>query len=212
MRSVGLVLKFHSCISFKNSAISSIYSRSYAWNIGAIRICKPCWPSYLSLFYISGYEPPIEVNPIGVVQEFHKFHSDQNLLILVVHTESYARNFVGSRICQHCRHSHLVWFISRVLNLRLRWFQLGWTHNFSPLDLGQIHYLWISFLGATSDLLGGYPLTILTTCSIVPLAMPWLVEFDACMMMLGFMTLFVLVLWSECWCVVDLISAMISVA
>jgi hypothetical protein len=50
----------------------------------------------------SGYGPPIEVDPIGVVQEFHKFHSDQNSLILVAYTESYARNFGGSRICQHC--------------------------------------------------------------------------------------------------------------
>jgi hypothetical protein len=28
-------------------------------------------------------------------------------------------------------------------------------------------------MGATFDLLGGYPLTLLTTCSIVPLAMPF---------------------------------------
>jgi hypothetical protein len=60
-------------------------------------------------------------------------------------------------------------FISRVLNLRLRWFQLGWIHNFGLLDLGKIHYLWISLLGATSDLLEGYPLTLLTMYSIVPL-------------------------------------------
>jgi hypothetical protein len=32
----------------------------------------------------------------------------------------------------------------------------------------KIHYLWRSLLGATSDLLGGYPLTYLTTCSVVP--------------------------------------------
>jgi hypothetical protein len=50
MKSVGLVLKFHKWISFKNSAISSIYSRSYARNIGAIRIYKLCWPSYLHYF------------------------------------------------------------------------------------------------------------------------------------------------------------------
>jgi hypothetical protein len=36
----------------------------------------------------------------------------------------------------------------------------------------KIHYLWISLLGATSDLLGGYPMTLLTTCNVVPLAMP----------------------------------------
>jgi hypothetical protein len=50
----------------------------------------------------------------------------------------------------------------------LRWFQLGWTHNFILLGLGKIHYLWISLLGDISDLLGEYPLTLLTTCSIVP--------------------------------------------
>jgi hypothetical protein len=108
MKPVGLVPKFYKWISIKNSDQSSLYSRSYAWNIGAIRICKPCWPSYPSLFYISGYGPPIEVKPIGVVPEFHKFHSDQNSLILVAYTESYARNFWDSRICQNCWHSHLV--------------------------------------------------------------------------------------------------------
>jgi hypothetical protein len=35
--------------------------------------------------------------------------------------------------------------------------------------MGKIHYLWISLLGATSDLLGGYPLALLTTFSIAPL-------------------------------------------
>jgi hypothetical protein len=50
MKSVGLVFKFHNWISFKNSDLSSTYSRSYARNIGAIRICKPCWPSYLHYF------------------------------------------------------------------------------------------------------------------------------------------------------------------
>jgi hypothetical protein len=44
-------------------------------------------------------------------------------------------------------------------------------------------------LGSTSDLLGGYPLTLLTTCSVVPLAMSCLVKFSVCMMMLGFMNL-----------------------
>jgi hypothetical protein len=34
--------------------------------------------------------------------------------------------------------------------------------------------------------------------------MPWSVELCVCMMMLGFMTLLVLVLWSECWCIVVL--------
>jgi hypothetical protein len=60
--------------------------------------------------------------------------------------------------------------------------------QFGLLDLGKIHYLWISLPGDTSDLLGGYALTLLTTCSVVPLAMP-LVEFSVCMMMLGFMNL-----------------------
>jgi hypothetical protein len=49
-----------------------------------------------SLFYTSGYGPPIELNPIGVVQEFHKLHSVQNSSILVSYAESYARNFGGS--------------------------------------------------------------------------------------------------------------------
>jgi hypothetical protein len=35
--------------------------------------------------------------------------------------------------------------------------------------MGKIHYLWISLLRGTSDLLGGYPLTLLTTFSIAPL-------------------------------------------
>jgi hypothetical protein len=39
MKPVGLVPKFHR-ISIKNLDLSSIYSRSYARNIGAIRICK----------------------------------------------------------------------------------------------------------------------------------------------------------------------------
>jgi hypothetical protein len=47
MKPVGLVPKFHTWISIKNSALSSACSRSYTRNIGAIRICKPCWPSYL---------------------------------------------------------------------------------------------------------------------------------------------------------------------
>jgi hypothetical protein len=50
MKLVGLVIKFHKWISVKNSAISGIYSRSYARNIGGIRICKLCWPSYLHYF------------------------------------------------------------------------------------------------------------------------------------------------------------------
>jgi hypothetical protein len=108
MKPVELVLNFHKWISVKNTAISSIYSRSYAQDIGAIRICKLCWPSYLHYFYISGCGPPIEVNLIGVVLEFHKFHSVQNSSSYVAYTESYARNFGGSRICQHCWHSHLV--------------------------------------------------------------------------------------------------------
>jgi hypothetical protein len=36
--------------------------------------------------------------------------------------------------------------------------------------MGKIHYLWICLLGATSDLLGGYPFTLLTTCSVVSLS------------------------------------------
>jgi hypothetical protein len=60
------------------------------------------------IIYISGHGPPIEVNPIRVVQKFHKIHSVQNSSILVSYTESYARNFGGSRICQHFRHRHLV--------------------------------------------------------------------------------------------------------
>jgi hypothetical protein len=50
MKPVGLVPKFHKWISIKNSDLSSTYSRIYAWNIGAIRICKLCWPSYLHYF------------------------------------------------------------------------------------------------------------------------------------------------------------------
>jgi hypothetical protein len=50
------------------------------------------------IFYISGYGPPIELNPIGVVQEFHKIHFVRNSSILVVNTESYAQNFGGFRI------------------------------------------------------------------------------------------------------------------
>jgi hypothetical protein len=47
MKPVGLIPKFHKWISIKNSALSSTCSRSYTRNIGAIRICKLCWPSYL---------------------------------------------------------------------------------------------------------------------------------------------------------------------
>jgi hypothetical protein len=46
--------------------------------------------------------------------------------------------------------------------------------------------------------------TLLTTCSIVPLVMPRLVEFSVCMMMFGFVTLIELVLSSECWCIMGL--------
>jgi hypothetical protein len=63
------------------------------------------------------------------------------------------------------------------------------NHNFGLLDLGKIHYLWISLLGATSDLLGGYPLTLLTTCSVVPFSYALIGEFSVCIMMLGFMNL-----------------------
>jgi hypothetical protein len=57
--------------------------------------------------------------------------------------------------------------------------------------------------------LGGSPLTLLTTFSTVSVC--WVVELCVCLMMLGFMTLFELVPWSECWCIVDPISAMTSV-
>jgi hypothetical protein len=106
MKLDGLVHKFCKWISFKNSDLSSTYSRSYAWNIGAIRICKPCWPSYLHYFISRAMD--LRVNPIGVVQEFHKIHSVQNSSILVAYTENYAQNFGGSRICRHYWHSHLV--------------------------------------------------------------------------------------------------------
>jgi hypothetical protein len=42
------------------------------------------------MFYISGYRPPIEVNPIGIVQEFHQFHSVQNSAVFVfIHKDTY---------------------------------------------------------------------------------------------------------------------------
>jgi hypothetical protein len=48
MKPVGLIPKFHKLISVqKHSTLSSTYSRSYARNLGAIRNCKLCWPSYL---------------------------------------------------------------------------------------------------------------------------------------------------------------------
>jgi hypothetical protein len=50
MKPIGLVPKFHKWISSKNSALPSTFYRRYAWNIGAIRICKLCWPSYLHYF------------------------------------------------------------------------------------------------------------------------------------------------------------------
>jgi hypothetical protein len=57
--------------------------------------------------------------------------------------------------------------------------------------------------------LGGFPLTLLTTFSTISVC--WVVELCVCMMMLDFMTLFELVPWSECWCIVGPISAMTSV-
>jgi hypothetical protein len=149
---------------------------------------------------------------VGLVPEFHVLISIQTSAVFILYPGRYIRIGGAFRICQHCWHSHLVWFISRVLNLRLRWFQLGWTHNFGLLGLGKIHYLWISLLGATSDLLGGYPLTLLTTSGVVPLAMSCLVKFIVCMMMLGFMNLIDSFLWNECWCIVGLISVMTLVA
>jgi hypothetical protein len=50
MKLVGLVPKFHKWISIKNSALPSTCYRRHARNIGAIRICKPCWPGYLHYF------------------------------------------------------------------------------------------------------------------------------------------------------------------
>jgi hypothetical protein len=50
MKPVGLAQKFHKWISVKNSALLSTSYRRYAQNIGAIRICKLCWPSYLHYF------------------------------------------------------------------------------------------------------------------------------------------------------------------
>jgi hypothetical protein len=47
MKPVVLVPKFYKWISIKNLALSSTCSRSYTRNIGAIRNCKLCWPSYL---------------------------------------------------------------------------------------------------------------------------------------------------------------------
>jgi hypothetical protein len=54
------------------------------------------------------------------------------------------------------------------------------------------------------------PLTILTTCSIIHLAMPWLVELCIFMMMLGFMTMFVLVHCVDCWCIVGQLPSWVS--
>jgi hypothetical protein len=55
-----------------------------------------------SIFYISGYIPPIEVNPIGVVQEFHLLHSVQNSAVFILYPGRYIRINGAFRICQHC--------------------------------------------------------------------------------------------------------------
>jgi hypothetical protein len=51
---------------------------------------------------ISGYRPPIEVTPIGVVQEFHQFHHVQNSGVLVLYPGRYIRISGAFRTCQHC--------------------------------------------------------------------------------------------------------------
>jgi hypothetical protein len=138
---------------------------------------------------------------VGLVLEFHVLISIQNSEVFVLYPGRYIWISRAFRICQNCWHSHHVLFISRVLNLRLRWFQLGWTHNFSLLDLEKSPLFMDILAGSYVWSIRRIPLTLLTTCSVVPLTMSCLVEFSVCMMML------VLVLWSECWCIVGLISA-----
>jgi hypothetical protein len=51
---------------------------------------------------LSDYRPPIEVNPIGVVQEFHQLHSVQNSAVFVLYPRRYLRISGAFRICPHC--------------------------------------------------------------------------------------------------------------
>jgi hypothetical protein len=52
--------------------------------------------------YISGYGPPIEVNPIGVVQKFHQYLSDQNSAVFVLYPWRYIQISGAFRIYKHC--------------------------------------------------------------------------------------------------------------
>jgi hypothetical protein len=46
--------------------------------------------------------PPIEVNPIEIVQEFHHFNSVQNSAVFVLYPRRYLRIGGAFGICQHC--------------------------------------------------------------------------------------------------------------
>jgi hypothetical protein len=61
--------------------------------MGVVRICKNSVDTLTSLFYIMGYRPPFEANPVGEVQKFHGCFSLQNSAILITYSERDARNF-----------------------------------------------------------------------------------------------------------------------
>jgi hypothetical protein len=61
--------------------------------MGVVRICKNSADTLTSLFYILGYRPPFETNPVGEVQKFHGCFNVQNSAILITYSERDAQNF-----------------------------------------------------------------------------------------------------------------------
>ena len=93
-----------------------------------------CSHSYLTQQYyfnfISGYRTPIEVNPVGSVQEVHGWFTVKNSEFLNLYSGSYTQNNEAIGICKHCWHSRLVYFIYWVTDL---WGDSSWISSLISL-------------------------------------------------------------------------------
>jgi hypothetical protein len=95
----------HLCILSSNNTPLIYWWNCYPWHSIGSRSSpthQRCFNSF------SSYRTLIDMKPFGLVVKFHKWNSFKNSAISSIYSKSYAGNFGGSRICQHCWHSHLV--------------------------------------------------------------------------------------------------------